>query len=451
MARSSQDAHMTSTNARRKTTHVEAKERILYNTASRETRSDTVQDRDRENIVSSRVQYEDERTQHRPRYTDSIVPLKHNDDDDDNSNYLKRSIHYQSTTSRGAPHSDSKVSNARTMKPQVSLSNMFDVEDAGQRARADNNFIGASTLKDGQKKLGRLRSLSDTSIYARKEDGLPFERGAHHNAQDHPMKQENRRDDDDISAEYVNEDEYARSPVIGNENALACAGKHKQKDVPSSDDSSNLGQSPIDLTEFAKSEKKIAIKQVDVKEKTLIELADPMITELTQVYEDEWTTAISEEEILYKETAKSLGALLDNQMLTAAYKIKKETAAIADHIAGARQFVDTEARAAKGAISEHLQFQIAGGCRRLKPIEARMAKRDEQIISDIRAIREKYAAEHAKLEDEYSKKADAVEDRIESLKNEKKIESGFISYITNFRRGQQTASSKPKSAKRGSR
>ena len=29
MARSSQDAHMTSTNARRKTTHVEAKERIL--------------------------------------------------------------------------------------------------------------------------------------------------------------------------------------------------------------------------------------------------------------------------------------------------------------------------------------------------------------------------------------------------------------------------------------
>lgn len=64
---------------------------------------------------------------------------------------------------------------------------------------------------------------------------------------------------------------------------------------------------------------------------------------------------------------------------------------------------------------------------------------------------EKYAAEHAKLEDEYSKKADAVEDRIESLKNEKKIESGFISYITNFRRGQQTASSKPKSAKRGSR
>lgn len=274
-----------------------------------------MQDRDRENIVSSRVQYEDERTQHRPRYTDSIVPLKHNDDDDDNSNYLKRSIHYQSTTSRGAPHSDSKVSNARTMKPQVSLSNMFDVEDAGQRARADNNFIGASTLKDGQKKLGRLRSLSDTSIYARKEDGLPFERGAHHNAQDHPMKQENRRDDDDISAEYVNEDEYARSPVIGNENALACAGKHKQKDVPSSDDSSNLGQSPIDLTEFAKSEKKIAIKQyvpllflllslafaregmrgkrltpslvtllcrVDVKEKTLIELADPMITELTR-------------------------------------------------------------------------------------------------------------------------------------------------------------------------
>lgn len=33
---------------------------------------------------------------------------------------------------------------------------------------------------------------------------------------------------------------------------------------------------------------------------------------------------------------------------------RKETAAIADHIAGARQFVDTEARAAKGAISEHL-------------------------------------------------------------------------------------------------
>lgn len=42
----------------------------------------------------------------------------------------------------------------------------------------------------------------------------------------------------------------------------------------------------------------------------------------SEIYEAEWEEAIIAEEKLYKETAKSLGALLDNEMMEAAYGIK---------------------------------------------------------------------------------------------------------------------------------
>lgn len=88
-----------------------------------------------------------------------------------------------------------------------------------------------------------------------------------------------------------------------------------------------------------------------MKEKTLVELAEPLIQDVTRklftsasqqtaqnslqsltflffcpyvpdIYENEWDQAIANEEKLYKQTAMSLGALLDGEMMEAAYGIK---------------------------------------------------------------------------------------------------------------------------------
>lgn len=45
----------------------------------------------------------------------------------------------------------------------------------------------------------------------------------------------------------------------------------------------------------------------------------------TEIYDEEWDAAVISEERLYKKTALSLGALLDNDMLQAAYNIKSVT------------------------------------------------------------------------------------------------------------------------------
>lgn len=174
------------------------------------------------------------------------MPIKNSDADD---SYSRRNTHHSSAR---PPHSDSKVSNSRTLKPQVSLSNMFEDEITGNETGLDHRHQTKSYPPKSAPQ-GRLRSLSDTSIYSR-----------HAAADLHIKREHEEREDDEVSVEYVNEDEYTKV-TDGNEKTLVDnKQKENKKDgaqVPSSDDSSNMGQNSIGLTEFAKLEKKVSIKQ----------------------------------------------------------------------------------------------------------------------------------------------------------------------------------------------
>jgi hypothetical protein len=166
-----------------------------------------------------------------PRYSDRVVPLKN----DPSS--------YRNTRGRdGQGHSTSK-----NLQPHVSLSNMF--EESLPHQAAPPAHSKSNTNKGIHGKLGtRLRSLSDTSLYSRPDQG-DFEMG--------PMKQKSRPDND-AGEEYVDEDDY---PETEDKTLLNTTKKQTRKDgqIGSSDD--DIGNATISLTEFARLEKRAPLNQ----------------------------------------------------------------------------------------------------------------------------------------------------------------------------------------------
>lgn len=129
----------------------------------------------------------------------------------------------------------------------------------------------------GKPAQGRLRSLSDTSIYSR-PDAATFERepfdpsvkaapqAALHNKQ-------TEREEDEVSVEYVEEDEeedFTNIDTQKNEKALFQGGDddqgkngkqtvgHDDNQLLSSDDV-NSGNNTIGLTEFARMKEKVSV------------------------------------------------------------------------------------------------------------------------------------------------------------------------------------------------
>lgn len=167
----------------------------------------------------------------------------------------------------------------RTLKSQVSLSNMFEEEEGSQYhvIHPQTHHLTRNATKAGidsrmKAVQGRLRSLSDTSIYSR-PDAATFEREPFNPSIKNALyAKQAEREEDEVSVEYVNEDEEEDFTNIGNhknEKTLVQHGGDDQgkngkqtgdddNQLLSSDDV-HAGNNTIGLTEFARMKEKISV------------------------------------------------------------------------------------------------------------------------------------------------------------------------------------------------
>lgn len=233
--------------------------------SSRSTRSraaiDTRNDLPR---VSAPVSLDSALAHIKPRYNNSTIPLR------DDSSYNHRS--------RQAGMKNPK-SVSRTLKPLPSLSNMFEDSEKARQVRNGKLYPSTRTSdREEQKSLpklrsGRLRSLSDTSLY-RNVGSQPLEDAPNHSPQHFTYDrlahyQVSNGTYDEESVEYVNEEEEAfhYTKVFDEENEKTLVQPLKTKDGMKNEkgtqhsSDSDVGNATIGLTEFAKLEKKVPLKQ----------------------------------------------------------------------------------------------------------------------------------------------------------------------------------------------
>jgi hypothetical protein len=191
----------------------------------------------------------------RPRYSDSIVPLK------EDTTYSRRAASDNRASLPTARQSVPAIP-GRPLQRVISLSNVFDEsvqhhqpQPARQVLHSVQPHPSASVV--GQQR-GRPRSFSDTSIYARSDPAgyptdaqLPYKGGS---------QLTHQFEDDEESVEYVKEDQYGLHKVP--EQTKTLGGKTGSMEPKNGHAAIEDVEDPvIGLTEFGKQEKIIVEKQ----------------------------------------------------------------------------------------------------------------------------------------------------------------------------------------------
>lgn len=177
----------------------------------------------------------DARHVNRPRYSDSIIPLK------DGSS----SSHQYTRGAQGQPN-DRRLPMSRNLQPQISLSNMFEDPLTNQAASAAHRLNNTDKGIYG-KSGARPRSLSDTSLYSRPDQG------------DFEMMTRKSQIDDDELTDYHNGD---NCPELDGKTLLDTTTKQAEKTGgPIGSDDDDVGNATISLTEFARLERRAPLIQ----------------------------------------------------------------------------------------------------------------------------------------------------------------------------------------------
>lgn len=185
----------------------------------------------------------------KPRYSDSVVPLK----DGDSSYPSRRGENRHPENTRTLP-----TTSTRTLQSQVSLSNMFEEAQAGQSVskgyQSNAGVRDASLCPPKPAQVRRMRSLSDTSLYSR-QDRQDETEAVHASTVKGPLRKSQERKDD-YEGDGDDFDPTSEKTLFHSDKK----GK-KVKGQNIGDGGEDGGDATLSLTEFARLEKSLPMKQ----------------------------------------------------------------------------------------------------------------------------------------------------------------------------------------------
>lgn len=190
---------------------------------------------------------------------------------------------------------------------------------------------------------------------------------------------------------------------------------------------SGEGFADFGLSELARMDRQIVPKGAIVKEKTLCELVEPLIDQMTQLYADEWEDIISTEEQVYNETARGIGQVIDEGLVNIATKLGRSMQQTCEANEAVKMAIRDETLAAHGRMAE-LMVDQKRLQEKLKDNFERCANRDSKIVADLTAIRAKSKAELETLDAEWNRSTDGVDRRAKTL-SEGGLQHDFNNYL----------------------